>query len=141
MNWCFQEPWPTAANNSLVNWGGEPKASLSYAADALRDQKACLRTERLRFVQGEDFTAQLFVLNDLPKALPAAELTVTLCCGETRQKLLCWAFPGAEGQRHTKGPTVTFPLGGVAAGLFTVTVDCAQQPELNAVYTYFCREA
>ena len=140
MNWCFQEPWPTAANNSLVNWGGEPKASLPYAADALRDQKACLRTERLRFVQGEDFAAELFVLNDLPTPLPAAELTVTLCCGETRKKLLCWAFPGAEGQRHTQGPTVKFSLSETAAGLFTVTVDCAQQPELNAVYTYFCRE-
>lgn len=141
MNWCFQEPWPTAANNSLVNWGGEAKASLPYIADALRDQKACLRTNRLRFVQGETFSAELWLLNDLPKAVPPADFAVTLCYGEERYALLDWAFQGVGGQRHMQGPTIVFPLNNVPTGMFTVTVECLQQPELNAVYTYFCREA
>ena len=51
------------------------------------------------------------------------------------------AFHGADGQRHMQGPTIVFPLNNVPTGKFTVTVECLQQPELNAVYTYFCREA
>ena len=25
LNWCFNEPWPTAANNSIINWPNIPK--------------------------------------------------------------------------------------------------------------------
>lgn len=33
LHWCFNEPWPTAANNSIINWPDSPKPAY-YSATA-----------------------------------------------------------------------------------------------------------
>ncbi|MFD2329930.1 hypothetical protein ACFSR7_11830 [Cohnella sp. GCM10020058] len=34
LNWCYNEPWPTAANNSIVCWPAEPKPAYYTIPDA-----------------------------------------------------------------------------------------------------------
>ena len=36
LNWCFNEPWPTAANNSIVNYPNIAKPAFYAVSDACR---------------------------------------------------------------------------------------------------------
>ncbi|HML46942.1 MAG TPA: glycoside hydrolase family 2 TIM barrel-domain containing protein, partial [Clostridia bacterium] len=48
LNWCYNEPWPCAANNSLINWPCKPKPAYYAVQAALRPQSVTARLPRIR---------------------------------------------------------------------------------------------
>ena len=57
VNWDFNEPWPTAAGNSLINWPAHPKPCLAAVGQALRDRMLSLEMGRNRSLTGDTLTA------------------------------------------------------------------------------------
>ena len=52
INWNFNEPWPCAAGNSLVNWPCHPKPAYYAVQAALRPTIASIRTRQNRYLTG-----------------------------------------------------------------------------------------
>lgn len=78
LNWCFSEPWPAAANLSLVGWPDRPKPSLAAVAASCRPALASARISRFTWREGEVFDPELWFLNDSAEELPAGRIEAML---------------------------------------------------------------
>ena len=76
IHWCFNEPWPTAANNSIINYPAIKKAGFYGVQAALRDQMYSARFRQMKWRAGDEIKVELFALNDLPQAMPGCMLNV-----------------------------------------------------------------
>jgi len=130
LNWCFNEPWPTAANNSLVCWPSSPKPALAAVRDALRPVLASARISRFAWRASEDLSLELWLLTDSPGPVEAGTLSVLLN-GEKRSE---WSFAEAAPLQNLKGPRIKIPLSGVTEGRFTLHLEVEGRPELNSHY-------
>jgi len=106
LNWCFNEPWPTAANNSLISWPSKPKPALQAVKDACRPILASARIPRFSWTADDLFSAELGLLNDAPDAGPAGVLRAYLRQDGSETLLCTWAFPALVPNQNLDGPVV-----------------------------------
>lgn len=139
VNWDFNEPWPCAAGNSLVNWPAEPKSALQAVAQALRPTLLSLEAPRNRYLTGETLTGTVWILNDAPDgADPVTAQVYLLANGE--KKLLCTLETGAVAPRSNgKFGGFTLPITEDLPERFAVTVECEARPEWNSTYRFVHR--
>lgn len=78
LNWCFNEPWPSAANNSIVNYPDIPKYGFYGVQKALRNQMFSARIHKMILHHGENPIVELYILNDLPQPLESLSVRVFL---------------------------------------------------------------
>ena len=78
LNWCFNEPWPTAAGNSLINHPALPKPVYLTVKNALRGKKVAIRPGKLLWQFEEECTIKMWILNDTPYEIPAGSITAFL---------------------------------------------------------------
>ncbi len=135
LNWCFVEPWPAAANLSLVCWPAEPKASLAAVAAACRPVVASARIARFQWAPGEAFEPELWLLNDRAEALPSLVVEAVLEAGERRIPLLTWQSPAAAADTNVRGPRAHLVLPDLGVARFALRVSVAGRPELESCYT------
>lgn len=109
LNWCFNEPWITAANNSLVAYPSQPKPALQAVANSLAGQVPSARIEKFHWKTGERFSAELWMLNDLPETAEE-EVRVTLTVNGQTQELLRWQTGVVAENQNKLGPTVNVML-------------------------------
>lgn len=64
INWCYNEPWKTAANNSIINYPATPKKSYYAIEEALRPVMPSARLHKFDYVPGETLTFGVWLLND-----------------------------------------------------------------------------
>jgi beta-mannosidase len=110
LNWCFNEPWPCAANNSIVNHPAAPKRAFASVAAACRPFLASARIPQFAWRSGETFRAEIWLLNDAPVPQAGGELVATLLADGAKHELLRWAFPAVPAQKNLCGPSVAFVL-------------------------------
>lgn len=134
LNWCYQEPWPSAANNSLINWPSIIKPAYHHVANACRPVLASVRIPKFEWTAGEDFTCDLFLLNDTYQQTEPVSVTVTLQYDGKEDKMIQWDCPGTEPFRNAQGPTVHFRLPRMNSNLFTIRVRAVGRPEYDSVY-------
>lgn len=120
LNWCFNEPWPTAANNSIVNWPARPKPAYTSVKEACRPVLASARIPRFQWRAGDLFTAELWILNDTAAVQPAGVLRAELVAAGSRHRLETWAFPEIPAQENLAGPAVRIVLPDCPEGHFTL---------------------
>ena len=134
--WVFNEPWPAAANNSVVAWPNRPKPAYRAIAAACRPTLASARIPRFAWAPGEPFTAQLFLLHDGPSAVAPLEIVASLVStsGE-RVELARWACPGATPNTHVAGPEVTGIVPARVGETFELRLSVTGRPELDCSYT------
>lgn len=104
LNWCLNEPWTTAANNTLIAFPSNPKPSLEYVKNALRPTLFSAKIPCFTWYMNDTFEAELWFLNDTPAAAEG-KVTVSLTLGEETVTLLEWNAK-AEANRNLRGPTV-----------------------------------
>jgi beta-mannosidase len=104
LNWCFNEIWPCAANNSLLAWPDLPKPAYHAVAASCRPALISARLATFCWEAGKPFRAQLWLLNDSPHTIPAGSASVTLVCGDERLEAGNWDFPPAPPQVNLPGP-------------------------------------
>jgi beta-mannosidase len=135
LNWCFNEPWPCAANMSIVSWPAEPKAAYAEVRQALRPALASARIPRFTWQAGDLFTPELWLLNDAPRPLPAGRVEAWLELADQEHLLLGWDHAGTAANTNLPGPVVRFLLPAVpGAERLTLRLRVPGQPALDSVY-------
>lgn len=140
LNWCFNEPWPTYANNSLISWPDLPKPAYYAVGEALRPAIASLRIKRHLWKGGELFEAELWLLNDQVEELRSLDVQVSYSFGEAAPVL--WGSvhcPILDGQTARKCGMVSFRLKEQWAGEIHISLKVINHPEMDSAYTYLCR--
>lgn len=135
LNWCFDEPWPSAANNSLVVYPSVAKPALDAVRCACRPLCASARFSKFRWTEGEEFCCDLWILNDRHAEAGPYTITVTLRCGTESVTVLRWTSPTAESNCNLAGPTARLRLPSWETDRFTVEIAVEGHPEMDSRYT------
>ncbi|MBR6709887.1 MAG: hypothetical protein IKL84_09470, partial [Clostridia bacterium] len=121
INWCWCEPWKCAVNNSLIAYPAVKKSGWYSVRDSLRDVVGTARMLRFDYTRGEQFSCELWLLNDLPEPVTDAEVSVkaviplesgesvTYCFGSSH-------FAEVEALKNAKGGTFSFKMPSDAYG-------------------------
>ena len=104
INWCFNEPWPAAANNSIVQYPALPKPACDSIREACRPVMASASFPKYQWQAGEILKFDLFILNHSCTDTPAGKMTITVNGVEIRT----WEFEEVKGNTVLKGPQVEF---------------------------------
>jgi beta-mannosidase len=134
LNWCFNEPWPNAANNSLLSWPAEPKPALAAVGASLRPVLASARVPKFSWASGETFTAELFLLNDSPANLPAGQIEASLHSQLSTFDLPTWGFPPIPANTNLPGPILRFTLPELSPGPLWLSLHVPGHPEWDTKY-------
>jgi beta-mannosidase len=108
LNWCYNEPWITAANNSIVEYPARPKPAYEAVKAALRPTLFSARIAKFSWREGETFEAELWLLNDKPERA-YGKVKAVLQIGDRTLDLLKWTAE-ADAGLNTQGPTVRLVL-------------------------------
>jgi beta-mannosidase len=141
LNWCYNEPWPSAANNSIINYPAAPKPSYYAVQAACRPLLASARIPKFQWNAHELFSAELWLLNDAPAAQTGGELVATLECDGRSTELLRWSFAALTPQQTLAGPSVRVVLPDTDSGEFTLILSIARHANWNSKYRLSLRPA
>lgn len=136
LTWCFNEPWPTLANCSLLAWPANPKLGYYGATLACRPALASARLRKFAWAAGERFDPQLWILNDAPHPVAPGRMTATLVLHGAQTPLGAWDFPEIAANQNLEGPTLELELPAAPHGLFTLQLEIEGRPELGSAYTF-----
>ena len=68
INWCYNDPWETAGNQSIIAYPTIKKSSFKAVKEACRDVLASARFAKLTWKPNEKFAGKAFILNDSYKS-------------------------------------------------------------------------
>ena len=108
LNWCYNEPWITAANNSLLTYPAKPKPAYYAVKEALRPVLFSARIPKFEWRGGESFRAELWLLNDSPQTACGTVKATLELHGKTLAETEWEAT--AEANQNRKGPEIMAPL-------------------------------
>ena len=121
LNWCFNEPWPAAANNSLISGDGQIKPAYGYVCRALRADMVSLRFERFDHTPDKPLLVTAFLLMDRPRPVTGRlHLTVEQDGCVRDQADIAVETTGTEVSDRIAD--IRLPLSNLHPGLFRVTV-------------------
>lgn len=140
LNWCYQEPWPAAANNSLINWPNIIKPAYYQVANACRPVLASIRAPKFLWNSGEEFNCELFMLNDTYTSLKPEKVKVSMVYdGDKEIKILEWDFAGAAEFENGKGPVASVKLPAMKNNLFVVKIEVDGNHLYDSQYTFLMK--
>ncbi|MBQ2709272.1 MAG: hypothetical protein IJF67_13475 [Clostridia bacterium] len=134
INWCYNEPWPCFANNSLVVWPDVKKPALDAVGEALRDRMLSVKFPKLRHNPGDTVAIELWALNDLPEAMAGAAFTLVLEYDGKEIELASGEFGEIAGTSAKKVGECTFTVPADVTKTFTVKAVCGA---LSSEYMLF----
>ena len=136
LNWCFNEPWPAAANNSLITWPNWPKPALRAAGDACRPVMASARNFKFKWKRDEEFSTQIWMLNDRHQELDAGVVRAILMSGKKVLELGSWEFESLTPNSNMEGPVMKTKLPRWSSDGFILHLEVEGHPEYNSEYTF-----
>ncbi len=136
--WMFNEPWPTAANNSIVSWPARPKAAWSDVAAACRPRLASAAFPKFQWARGETLTLRLWWLDDTfghPEG--PLDVRVRLVAPDgVRTEIGSWKTLPTRDNTNLPGPEIRTVLPAwPGTNCFRVEVCVAGHPEWDSAYT------
>ena len=134
LNWCYQEPWPTGANNSLINWPNEIKPAYFHVANACRPVLASCRFPKFEWHAGEELTCELFMLNDSYMELEENRVEVTMKHDGEEVSLLSWECPANATFQNVTGPIALVIIPQMETDFFTIELKVEGKPQYNSSY-------
>jgi beta-mannosidase len=140
LNWCYNEPWPTAANNSLVSWPNIPKPGFYQVRDACRPVLASSTLRKFVWKPGEPFVTRVWILNDSPDKVKNGRLKVMLSQGNDKTEVGIWDFGEVKPNENLKGPEFVVFVPAWAQGLFKLELEVEGREELNSAYTLLIKQ-
>jgi beta-mannosidase len=136
LNWCYNESWPAAANNSLISWPNWPKPALSAVGNACRPVLASARNTKFKWTRDEEFTTQLWILNDQHRSLEPGVVKVILMSGKKVLELSSWEYGAVPPNTNLEGPVLKVKLPRWISGGFILHLEVEGHPEYNSDYTF-----
>jgi beta-mannosidase len=134
INWDFNEPWPCAAGNSLVNWPAEPKSALASVGAALRPTLLSLELPNNRYLSGETLTGTVWVLNDNAEAAPAERVSVYLHDGGNKTLLATLDTAEIAPRKNGKFGSFTLTVPESLSERFAISLECDGHADWNSTY-------
>ena len=122
INWCYCEPWITAAGNSLVTYPVQAKPAYYAVQSALRPVMASARIPKFSWKGGECFHAELWLLNDAPTTANKT-IKASIRLGDAVYPLLTWESGNVNANTNLMGPTINWMLPDVDAESFTLILE------------------
>lgn len=134
VNWCFNEPWPCIANNSLVCYPNYIKPAYYEVAKACRNVLASARYRKLQHKAGEMLEFDLWILNDGVKPIDGETVNVSVQIGDEQPvHIIDWQFPNLSANTNFEGPTLRYKLPEVyGAETLKIILSCG---EYSSEYT------
>jgi beta-mannosidase len=139
LNWCFNEAWPAAANNSLISYPVRPKPSYYAVRDACRPAMTSCRNLKFSWEKGEEFSTEVWILNDSPVEIRGHTIILTLEQGGRVVDLGTWDFPGTAAGKNLQGPGLKTSLDSMEAGLFYLKVRADGVKGYDSSYAFFLK--
>lgn len=139
LNWCFNEPWPSAANNSLINWPAQPKPAHAAVAASCRPTLASARVPKFAWNEGDLFSPELWLLHDAPDTFAGGRLEAFLKTNDTEIFLLGWDFPTLAPNTNLAGPILRYQLGHHDTDRITLILRVKDHPGLDSAYDLLYR--
>ncbi len=130
LNWCFNEPWPAAANNSIIQYPAQPKPCYEAIKQACRPALASASIPKFLWQKDEELKIGLFMINGTRDKLPAGKLEVRIN-GKLAET---WEYPEVPANKNISGPMVIFPLAGITDKWIKIELKVMNQNELNSEY-------
>ena len=126
VNWCFNEPWPCIANNSLVCYPNYIKPAYYDVKEACRNVLASARYRKLKHKAGEMLDFDLWMLNDGVDSVKGDTVKVYVQVGSAEpEHIIDWQFPNLEANTNFEGPTLRYQLPKVeGAETFKIILSC-----------------
>lgn len=109
LNWCYNEPWKTAANNSIISYPCVPRPSYDAVASALRPVMPSARIPKFDWQEGELFWAELWLLNNSPGRVKADIRAYLELDGECIP-VMRWETGDCEANENRRGHRVQWQL-------------------------------
>ena len=134
INWCFNEPWKTAAGNNLIAYPNIPRPCYEFVKKALRPAMFSARVVKFDWDACETFEAEIWLLNDTPKPI-SGKVSVKARVGDKSYDLITWEA-SADANSNNRGVTVRFILPDVKTDKIVLTLDAG---EYSSEYEYFYR--
>ena len=135
LNWCFNEPWPTAANNSIIQYPAKPKPAHEAIRQACRPVLSSARIPKFLWDSAEDLYFDLFMINGTPETLPPGIMECRIN-GRTVEQ---WNFEKVPANQNLAGPKVVFPLTGESGKWLTLELKVHDNPEFDSSYQLMLR--
>ncbi len=140
LNWCFDEPWSTAANNSIISWPHEPKPAYYAIKASCRPLLASARIPKFVWEQDEVFSAELWMLNDLPYAVEGGTVVASIIAEDRKINLLEWKYTHLKENVNIPGPILRYNLPRLETDRIILCLDVEGHPELSTKYTMIYRK-
>lgn len=138
--WCFNEPWPAAANNSLISWPTHPKPALGAVGEACRPLLASARIRKIQWTQGELFDPEIWWLNDAPQPVDPGPIHARIELADGRVfPLLSWTSGTLDANTNKAGPVIRWVLPDLEAERFVLVLETPGQPQAASRYTLLFR--
>jgi beta-mannosidase len=139
LNWCFNEPWPSAANNSLVVYPSVSKPSLDAVKNSCRPFCSSAKIYKFVWNEGEEFYTDIWFLNDELSEISNKKISVKLVADNSEIKILEWESPTIGRNENMAGPTARFVLPKWKAKSFRLVLEVESHPEYNSSYDLMYR--
>ncbi len=136
LNWCFNEAWPTAANNSIVHYNGKKKQAFEAIRMACRPILASASFSKFLWETGEDFFFQLFLLNNSTLAVKADRMEVYI----NEELHLSWETGKAKPNTPIAGPIIKWQIPGDFGNRILVKLRMKNNPEWNSDYVLIVKK-
>jgi len=130
LNWCFNEPWPTAANNSIIQFPDKPKPSFEAIRQACRPVLASARIPKFSWSEGDDLSLDLIMINSTLQALPAGRMEFWFNGG----LIDIWDYPEVPANQNIVGPSLWYPLIELDEKWLKIELRVTGHPEYNSEY-------
>lgn len=122
LNWCYNEPWVTAAGNSLIAYPSEKKPAYYAVQEALRDVMPSARFEHFEYKPGDTLSAQLWLLNDSTEQVSDTVKAYITIDGR-KEHLITWETGVTDANTNLSGHTFHYKLPDSPTQLITVTLE------------------
>lgn len=139
LNWCYNEPWPAAVNNSLLVYPAIAKPAFYAVSNSCRPLCTSARLSKFVWNEGEEFFTEIWLLNDKYEKICPGKLRVKLQAGNETIEILTWDTPTTEKNTNLAGPTARFKLPKWTVDRFKLILEVDGKPEYNSEYTLLYR--
>jgi len=135
LNWCFNEPWPTAANNSIINYPAIPKSAYFAVKSACRPTLVSARIPKFSWQCGETLSIELWILNDSLINIEAGNINCYIVIDKYELKLLTWEHQSVEAMKNLLGPTIHYKLEEYSVDkLIEIKLESESMQNFNSTY-------
>ncbi len=110
INWCYNEPWKTAANNSLLCYPALPKPAYYAVKNSLKNVVPSARLNRFSYKSGDVFSAELWLLNDGDECIEQDEIRVSVEIGRNTVEILNWQIDFCAENTNKRGHIIQYIL-------------------------------